>query len=151
MKAMKGVNDMKNTILRFARFNAVGALGIGVQLTALWVLVELWGVNYAVATPPAVIAAVVHNFFWHRRWTWRDRPTRGLETALTFARFLGTNGTVSVLGNLVTMILLVSWAGLNPVAANAIAIATSGLINFGMSNVFVFRGDAAHAVPFDVL
>jgi putative flippase GtrA len=142
---------MKKFALRFARFNAVGALGIGVQLTVLWVLVELWGVNYAVATPPAVIVAVVHNFFWHRRWTWRDRPTRGSETALTFARFLGTNGTVSVLGNLVTMVPLVSWAGLSPLAANGIAIATSGLINFAMSNAFVFQGVGASPVRFDVL
>ena len=45
---------------RFARFNAVGALGIGAQLTGLWVLVDFWGVAYPLATALSVALAVVH-------------------------------------------------------------------------------------------
>ncbi|HYN07210.1 MAG TPA: GtrA family protein [Vicinamibacterales bacterium] len=125
---------------RFLRFNAVGALGIGVQLTALWVLVELWGVNYAVATPVAVGLAIVHNFLWHQRWTWSDRRMRGWATTHAFARFVGTNGAVSILGNLAVMLVLVSGAGLSPLLANPIAIAACGLINFAMVNMVVFTG-----------
>jgi putative flippase GtrA len=125
---------------RFARFNAVGALGIGVQLTGLWVLVELWGVNYALATPAAVALAIVHNFFWHQRWTWSDRRTHGAGAALAFARFVGTSGAVSILGNFAVTLVLVSGAGLGPLIANPIAIAACGLINFAMSSRFVFTG-----------
>jgi putative flippase GtrA len=131
---MKGMKSLE----RFGRFNAVGALGIGVQLTVLWVLVELWGVNYALATPVAVGLAIVHNFLWHQRWTWGDRVTRGSQTVLRFAWFAGTNGTVSILGNLAVMLALVSGTGLNPLIANAIAIGACGLINFAMSDLIVF-------------
>jgi putative flippase GtrA len=124
---------------RFARFNAVGALGIGVQLTVLWVLVELWGVDYALATPAAVALATVHNFFWHQRWTWSDRPAQGAAAAFAFARFVGTNGAVSIVGNLAVMLVLVGGAGLSPLIANPIAIATCGLINFAMSSLLVFQ------------
>ncbi len=124
---------------RFARFNAVGVLGIAVQLTTLWVLVDLWGAGYTWATAIAVTAAVVHNFVWHQQWTWRERRTRGGAALMTFARFAGTNGVMSVVGNLAVMSLLVGGAGLTPVAANAIAIASCGLVNFAMSNLVVFE------------
>src|SRR4030095_8220151 len=61
---------------RFVRFNLVGALGIGVQLTGLWVLVEVGRAPYLVATAAAVSAAIVHNFLWHVWWTWRGPPAR---------------------------------------------------------------------------
>jgi putative flippase GtrA len=127
------------TLHRFARFNAVGALGIGVQLTVLWVLADLWGVAYLPATAAAVTAAIVHNFVWHQRWTWRDRRPRGLAVLVTFARFVGTNGAISIGGNVGLMLLLVGGAGMNSLIANAIAIGTTGLLNFAMSDVIVFE------------
>jgi putative flippase GtrA len=127
------------TLHRFARFNAVGALGIGVQLTVLWVLADLWGVAYLPATVAAVGAAVVHNFFWHQRWTWRDRRRRGLAALVAFTRFLGTNGVISIGGNVVVMLLLVGGGGMNSLAANAIAIAATGLLNFATTDAFVFE------------
>ncbi len=36
-------------------------------------LTLLLGPHYLVATALAVEMAVLHNFFWHRRWTWADR------------------------------------------------------------------------------
>jgi putative flippase GtrA len=127
------------TLHRFARFNAVGALGIGVQLTVLWVLVDLWGVAYPIAIAAGVSAAVVHNFLWHQSWTWRDRRPRGLAALKAFARFIGTNGAISIAGNVGVMVLLVGGAGMNSLVAGAIAIAATGLLNFAMSDLFVFE------------
>ena len=62
-----------NPGLRFVRFNAVGAAGIGVQLAALWLLTGVMHVHYLTATSLAVGTAIVHNFLWHRRWTWAER------------------------------------------------------------------------------
>ena len=60
-------------LLRFLRFNVVSAIGIGVQLGAAAVLVGAVGLNYLVGSALAIELAVLHNFFWHERWTWRDR------------------------------------------------------------------------------
>jgi len=59
--------------LRFVRFNVVGAMGIAVQLAALTLLVSGLGVHYLPATALAIELSVLHNFFWHERWTWGDR------------------------------------------------------------------------------
>ncbi|MGE5834928.1 MAG: GtrA family protein [Acidobacteriota bacterium] len=127
------------TLHRFARFNAVGALGIGVQLTVLWVLADLWGIGYPIATVAGVSAAVTHNFLWHQRWTWKDRRPRGLDALKAFARFIGTNGAISIAGNVAVMVLLVGGAGMNSLVANGIAIAATGLVNFAMTDVVVFE------------
>jgi putative flippase GtrA len=125
---------------RFVRFNAVGALGIVVQVAAIGVLTAWAGMGYVGATTIAVMTAVVHNFIWHLRWTWRDRLVTAPGTAAAFLRFAMANGAVSLTGNLVVMTGLVAGAGLHPVPANLIAIATCGAANFWLGNrvVFVF-------------
>ena len=126
---------------RFVRFNAVGAAGIGLQLSALWLLTGVAHVHYLPATFAAVTLAVVHNFAWHRWWTWGDRPVDVHPIAL-FTRFAAANGAVSLAGNLAAMPVLVSAAGLTPVVANGVAIALTGVLNFWLGDAVVFRGQA---------
>jgi dolichol-phosphate mannosyltransferase len=121
---------------RFAVFNVVGCAGVLVQLAGLFVLTHLAGVHYLPATAAAVMLAVVHNYLWHRRWTWRDR---GGAFTVTFARFALWNGTVSLVGNLGVMATLVTGAGVPPVAANVVAIGVCGLVNFWLGDAVVFR------------
>jgi putative flippase GtrA len=120
---------------RFVAFNAVGTLGVAVQLGCFSLLTRVAHVPYLIATPVAVASAVVHNFAWHRWWTWRDREG-GLVS--TFARFTLANGAVSLAGNLGVMATLVSGAHANPIAANGVAIVVCGLMNFWLGDAVVF-------------
>ena len=63
----------KNMVTRWCAFNFVGAGGIVVQLTVLHFLIHHLRLHYLPATALAVEAAVLHNFIWHERWTWKDR------------------------------------------------------------------------------
>jgi putative flippase GtrA len=125
-------------LLRWAKFNAVGAVGIAVQLGVLALLKSVVGLQYLVATALAVEAAVLHNFVWHERWTWRDRSGRG-GALLRLARFNLTTGLVSIAVNLGLMTLLVGRFHLPYLAANLLAIAAGSLANFLLSDWFVFR------------
>lgn len=125
---------------RWAAFNAVGAAGLVVQVGALALLVHALRMHYLPATAIAVEAAVLHNFYWHQAWTWRDRPPGSWRvTAARFGRFQLLNGGISVGGNLVTMALLTGTLGMDPVVANAVAIAICSLINFAASESLVFK------------
>ncbi len=126
-------------MIRFLRFNAVGALGIFVQLTVLWVLVDAGRVDYLAATVAAVTAAIGHNFLWHLRWTWRDRPTDVAGASGAFGRFVISNGAVSLAGNLAIMALLTGILAMPPLVANLVAIAACGLVNFWLGDLWVFR------------
>lgn len=120
---------------RFVAFNVIGALGLAVQIALLWWLTTVGHVHYLMATTAAVASAVVHNFIWHRWWTWRDR---GGGLVVTFVRFAAGNGAVSLAGNLGVMATLVSGAHLNPIAANGAAIIVCGLLNFWLGDAIVF-------------
>jgi putative flippase GtrA len=125
-----------NLFRRFARFSIVGAGGIVVQTAALAALLRFSDIHYMLATAVAVELSVLHNFVWHRRWTWADRPAS--RAALALLRFNATTGAMSLAGNLVFMFLLVGALRLDPRAANLIAIGLCSLVNFALSDRFVF-------------
>jgi putative flippase GtrA len=127
------------TFLRWMKFNAVGWAGIVVQLATLSLLTRVLALHYLAATALAVEAAVLHNFFWHERFTWSDRAH--IVRRERFSRFLKFNltaGLVSIAGNLVLMRLLVGIVHLNYLAANMTTIAICSLANFVVSDRFVF-------------
>lgn len=126
------------TARRFLRFNLVGAIGIAVQLGTLELLRRA-GVEYLVATLFAVEAAVVHNFIWHERYTWRDRAgALRSELLARLVRFHLTNGAVSLVGNALAMRWLVGELHFPVLPANLIAITACCLLNFLLSDRVVF-------------
>ena len=122
-------------MLRWLKFNAVGGIGIAVQLAALAGLKGFLHVNYLIATALAVETAVVHNFLWHERFTWADREGAGFTR---FMKFNLTTGLFSIAGNLLLMKLLVGFGHMNYLAANGVAIALCSLANFLVSEEWVF-------------
>lgn len=131
---------MTPRVQRWLKFNLVGALGIGVQLGTLALLVRVLHLHYLWATALAVEAAVLHNFVWHERFTWKGTLALGArEVAGRLLRFHLGNGAVSLAGNLVFMRLLVGTLHLPAVAANAISIAACWALNWVASEWFVFR------------
>jgi putative flippase GtrA len=136
----------RQTILRWIRFNAVGALGIVVQLGALGICRTWLKMDYLLATGLAVEIAVIHNFLWHERFTWADRAAaRPARSLVRLAKFNASNGAVSILGNLALMRLLVGQAKLHYAAANLLAIVVCSLVNFLLSDRFVFDRESAPA------
>jgi putative flippase GtrA len=132
--------ERRRTFVRWIKFNAVGGIGIGVQLIALGILRSAFNLDYLIATAFAVETAVIHNFLWHERFTWRDRPaTHAKQSWLRFAKFNASNGAVSIAGNLAIMRLLVGEFHTNYFVANLIAITLCSLVNFLLGDHFVFE------------
>src|SRR6185369_9145207 len=93
-----------------------------VQLAVVAALTAFAGWPAPAATALGVEAAVLHNFIWHRRWTWRDRAGGRATLGVPLLRFHLANGTISLAGNVLWSIVLTR-AGLNPVLANVAAVA----------------------------
>lgn len=127
----------QSRIFRWLKFNAVGAGGIVVQLVALTILTSALKVDYLIATALAVEAAVIHNYFWHERFTWLDRATENSWTR--FLKFNLSTGLFSIVGNMLMMRALVDGVHLNYLVANLITIATCSIVNFVVSDLFVFE------------
>ncbi len=132
-------SEARQGFVRWLKFNLVGGIGIGVQLAALATFRSFLHLNYLLATVFAVELAVIHNFLWHERFTWADRPAGRLRHSIArLTIFNLTNGVVSVVANLLLMRVLVGTFGMNYIASNVIAIAACSLVNFVLSDCLVF-------------
>jgi putative flippase GtrA len=127
-------------VWRFIRFNTVSAVGFAIQLLTVAFLSRWLSVPAEAATGAAVAVAVIHNFLWHRHWTWADRTTPSVGAAAAFLHFAAANGTISFAGNLAIVTILVRTADMDVVTANVAAVALCGLLNYRIGDRVVFRG-----------
>jgi len=135
-----------NPIVRWGRFNLVGAMGTVVQLTALYLLNRWLPGHYLYAAAAAIELTLLHNFLWHLHYTWRDR--RNASTRLAqLLRFHVSNGSVSMVGNLALMRLLAQEAHLPILVSNLIAIFCCSLANFSLGNLWAFAAQQKSATP----
>ena len=95
------------------------------------------GLPVGPSTALAVLAAIVTNFVWHRRWTWADRTEAAQSIPAQFLRFAGLNGAVSLAGNVVITAGLAS-AGAPVIGANVIAVVACSAVNFVLADRLVF-------------
>jgi len=127
-------------LYRWIAFNFVGVMGFLVQMSTLFLLVHMAGVHYLPATALAVETALLHNFFWHEKWTWADRASasrKGWFRRLVY--FHLANGLVSIVGNVLLMRFFVGTLEMHYLPANMIAIAMCAVLNFLAGDRLVFR------------
>ena len=125
---------------RFVRFSAVGALGLGIKFGVLILMKSVFGMGYLWATTIAVEAAILHNFAWHSRWTWKDRSQdlSGRDVLVRLVRLHLTSGAVAMAANLLVMRLLVGAVGMHYVLANFLATVVASAMNFTLANWLVY-------------
>jgi len=128
-----------STLRHWMKFNAVGVVGVGIQLLALAIFRTGFKLNYLLATFLAVETTILHNFIWHERWTWADRTKSRSGVVLRLVRFNMANGLISLAGNLGLMWVFVSHFQLHYIVANLIAIIVCSIVNFVVSDRLVFR------------
>jgi dolichol-phosphate mannosyltransferase len=96
--------------------------------------------GYLAATAIAVETAVLNNFLWHQRWTWRDRRSSSTaETLRRLAKFHVTNGAMSIAGNLALMSLFVGVLKLPVSPANVASVIACSIFNFLLADRIAFH------------
>ena len=115
---------------RWLRFNAVGILGAGIQLAALALMLRLH-IHYLVATVLAIEAALLHNYVWHRLWTWGGQGG-------SLWRFHLSNGLISFVSNLLLMRWFTGILHFQPVPSNLAAIVITSFLNYALAIKWVF-------------
>ncbi len=128
----------RSRLVRWCKFNLVGALGMAIQLSTLALLNSAWKRHYLLTSAAAVELAVIHNFVWHIHFTWKDR--RGdTRWPVQLLRFHLSNGLASLAGNLLLMRLFVHQLHLPVLPANAITVACCSVVNFTLSDRWTFQ------------
>lgn len=122
-------------------FNAVGAVGLVVQLACLWALRDGLGLHYIVAAAGAIELTILHNFVWHARWTWSDRRAATGGVVCRLVRFNLAAATTAT-SNLALMAVLIEVGHLHYLVANIVAVVACGLVTFLLSDTVVFQPDS---------
>ncbi len=127
-------------MLHWLKFNLVGVGGFALQTGVLFVLTNATPqVSYLAATATAVELAVLNNFVWHQRWTWKDRPSLTTrQTLRRLVKFNLTSGLFSLTGNLVFMSILVGQFGLSIGPANLASVAACSIVSFVLADRIAF-------------
>lgn len=132
---------------RFMRFGTVGASGVVVNLTVLYLCQEFlfsgllapdMRLNLSLAC--AIFFATLNNFFWNRAWTWHDRqqhPDKHL--LLHFGQYAVAVWIGIALQVVLTKLLVLH---LHYLVANASAIVLASVFNFLVNNFWTFRHHA---------
>ncbi len=140
---MKRTNQAKRTQERWLEFSLVGLMGAAVQLGILHALTAHGGIRPLVAIAIAIELTLVHNFLWHERLTWRDRPSSGWRQRMRqVVAFHLANGGVSLVGNLGMTEVLLRYEGLHVITANLVAVCLCSVGNFFLGDRWVFQNDA---------
>jgi dolichol-phosphate mannosyltransferase len=131
-------------MLHWIKFNLVGVVGFGLQTAVLFILTHATPqVSYLAATATAVELAVLNNFVWHQRWTWRDRPSLTVKQTLRrLVKFNLTSGLFSIVGNLIFMGVLVGRLGLPIGPANLASVAACSVVSFVLADRIAFECNA---------
>ncbi|HME05075.1 MAG TPA: GtrA family protein [Solirubrobacteraceae bacterium] len=121
--------------LQLVRFGLVGGIGFVVNLAVYTLLVHALGADYRVANVIAWLIAVLNNFVLNRHWTFDASGGRARSQAI---RFLVVS-LVAEAFSLLLLTLFVEGAGIDKVAAQAMAVAASMPLNFLGNKLWSFR------------
>jgi putative flippase GtrA len=126
---------------RWLKFQAVGAAGTCVQLASLFLLRECLALSVLVATAIAVEISILHNFCWHRHWTWAlgDNHLRPKPVFWQLCEYNLTGCLLSLVSNVAFTDLYMRTFDAHYLLANLMAIGTVGVANFLIAELFIFR------------
>lgn len=120
---------------RFYTFALVGLSGVVLNM-AIFLLLSRAGVQTEAAAALAALGAMVSNFVWNERYTYRDRHTgqrfaRAVKALLTQAVGIGIDTAL--------VALLHEVLGIPGAAANLVGIAGAAGWNYGLFSFWVWR------------
>ena len=139
---------MPNLLIRYAKFAGTSAVGSVVDTLVLWLLSDLvftkgyWG-EYIISPFISFQCAVAVKFTISYLYVWKDRTRKRPDASVRrfFKLFGAYDISVSVVFffRLGVLLLIERFTGWDVVICNLIAMCFSGIINFTINNLLIFK------------
>jgi dolichol-phosphate mannosyltransferase len=121
---------------RLVLFGVIGVFGVGVNMSLLFLLGGVVGMNHLIAAAIASEVSILGNFFLNDRFTFSDaRPTISWLRRMVQYNGVTAWGMVLQLGILATLTLSV---GIHYLIANLVGIAAATVSNYVLNTLFTF-------------
>lgn len=124
---------MKEELIKFVKFNAVGILNTAIDFVAFTVLVRL-GLNEYLSQVISYTLGVANSYVWNSRWTFREKGV----TAKRIVLFILVN-LVSLGVSTGVIALCREWLNLGEILSKLISLPFSIGVNFLGNRFLVFR------------
>ena len=139
---------MAKFLIRYVKFAGTSVVGSVVDTLVLWLLSDLvftkgyWG-EYIISPLISFQCAVAVNFTISYFYVWKDRTRKRPDASVRrfFKLFGAYDISVSVvfLFRLGVLLLIERFTGWDVVICNLIAMCFSGIINFTINNLLIFK------------
>ena len=137
---------MLPVLVRYVKFLGTSVIGTGVDMLVLWLLSDFvfvngYGGEYLLSPVLSFQSAVLVNFTIFYFYVWKDKVAPKRSIRFFFRRYLAYNLSCSsvFLLRFGAMLLIERFTGLDVVVCSLLAMSVSGIINFLLTNNFVFR------------
>ena len=137
---------MLPVLVRYVKFLGTSVIGTCVDMLVLWLLSDFvfvngYGGEYLLSPVLSFQSAVLVNFTIFYFYVWKDKVAPRRSIRFFFRRYLAYNLSCSsvFLLRFGAMLLIERFTGLDVVVCSPLAMSVSGIINFLLTNNFVFR------------
>lgn len=135
-------------LIRYAKFAGTSVVGSIVDTLVLWLLSDLiftrgyWG-EYIISPLISFQCAVAVNYMISYFYVWKDRTRKRSDASVRrFFRLYGAynlSSSVVFLFRLGVLLLIERFFGWDVVICNLVAMCFSGIINFAINNLVIFK------------
>ena len=139
---------MTKFLVRYAKFAGTSVVGSIVDTLVLWLLSDLiftrgyWG-EYIISPLISFQCAVAVNYMISYFYVWKDRTRKRSDASVRrFFRLYGAynlSSSVVFLFRLGVLLLIERFFGWDVVICNLVAMCFSGIINFAINNLVIFK------------
>ena len=139
---------MTKFLVRYAKFAGTSVVGSIVDTLVLWLLSDLiftrgyWG-EYIISPLISFQCAVAVNYMISYFYVWKDRTRKRSDASVRrFFRLYGAynlSSSVVFLFRLGVLLLIEKFTGWDVVICNLVAMCFSGIINFAINNLVIFK------------
>ena len=138
---------MRRVLIRYLKFMGTSVVGTIVDTLVLWVLSDFvftkgyWG-EYVISPVISFQCALTANFLISYFYVWKDRTVvSGASTKRFFKLFFAYNlsGSAVFLLRLGALLIIEKFTGWDVVICNLLAMCVSGVLNFAINNLLIFK------------
>lgn len=139
---------MLKLLVRYVKFLGTGVVGSVVDTLVLWLLSDFvftdgyWG-QYVISPLISFQCAVAVNFTISYFYVWKDRtrnrPDSGVGRFFKLYLAYDLSGSAVFLFRLGALLLIEKFTGWDVVLCNLLAMCFSGILNFIINNLLIFR------------
>lgn len=138
---------MRRVLIRYLKFMGTSVVGTIVDTLVLWILSDFiftkgyWG-EYLISPAISFQCALTANFLISYFYVWKDRTVVSGASAKRFFKLYfsyNLSGSAVFLLRLGALLIIEKFTGWDVVICNLMAMCVSGVLNFAINNMVIFK------------